>query len=304
MNTFSLWGALGQAFLTILKSLWFIFLPLLLGFLLFVFMIIKNYIKMRYIKHIVPIKSDVCKQRKTSIFKNIFVLFPRQIANDILHQDPNDFDKFGIRMVVGEQGSGKTITMAYLLQEWRKEYPKLQIYTNMDYQFQNGDLIHWKQLIERNNGTNGVVNVLDEVKTWFSNKDRNVPPEVLGEICQQRKQKKCIFGTAQVFSEIAKPLRMQTHYVYVPRTIMGSLTIVRITKPKYYNDEKDVFKKYCGFFVFAHTKELRESYDTFKKIEKYKDMEFSSPSLDLFQQKGEAPPVVEIALAENIKKKK
>ena len=148
----------------------------------------------------------------------------------------------------------------------------------MGYKYENNELFSWKQLITITNGKYGVINVIDDLKAWWSNKDsKDLPPEVLAEICQQRKQRKAIIGTIQVFSEAPKPLRSQTHYVYVPITIAGCLTIVRMTKAKYYDSENDRFKRYCGFFIYVHNKRLRNAYDTYKKIEKYKDTDFATP---------------------------
>lgn len=231
-------------------------------------------------------------RKKDSFMKKLFVQFPKQLAYDRLTLDPNAFGEYGIHMVVGDQGSGKSMTVVYLIEEWKRRWPRLKVYTNMGYRYENDSLDYWQQLITRKNGIYGIVNVIDDLKAWWSNRDsKDLPPEVLGEICQQRKQKKAIIGTIQVYSEAPKPLRSQTHFIYVPKTILGCLTIVRITKRQYYDDEKDTFKKYCGTFFFAHTKRLREAYDTYKKIEKYKDIEFSSspyfPCVDTRAPRGE-----------------
>lgn len=282
-----------DAFLSLVKFFGVLFIPIIFIIIIILILIIINYINFRYVKHITPIKSEIKPQKTSGLFKNIFVLFPRQLAYDLLTQDPNDFDEFGIHMVVGEQGSGKTITVVKLLDNWRKKYPKMEIYTNMAYKYETGALEHWQDLLEHNNGKFGVVNVIDEIKTWWSNREsKDLPPELLGEICQQRKQKKATIGTVQVFSELAKPFRSQTHFIYQPKTFLGCLTIVFKSKAKWYDSETDSFRKYCGFFVFAHTKELREAYDTFKKIEKYKEMEFAySP----YFGDGQAPQVVEVS---------
>ncbi len=291
MNLFStILKGFAQAFLSLIPLCF----PFILVILVLILLIFYNILRLRFIKVIKPKKRlfplffnyngvnyviEIPQKYKNtfpSTLKNIFVLFPKQLAYDFLNQDPNAFDEFGIHIVTGEQGSGKTMTVVYLLQKWKAMYPRVKVYTNMAYKYEDGELLTWKDLLDHNNGIYGVVNVIDELKTWWSNKDsKDVPPEVLGEICQQRKQKKATIGTVQVFSELAKPFRSQTHFIYVPRTFFGCLTVVFKTKAKYYDPEKDNFKKYCGFFLFAHTKKLRNAYDTYKKIEKYKDIEFS-----------------------------
>lgn len=233
----------------------------------------------RILKHIKPIKlENKVNYKEPGFLKKIFILFPRQLAYDTLTKDPNDFGEFGIHIIIGEQGSGKSMTAIYLMEKWKRRYPNVKIFTNMGYKYEDAELSHWKQLITNNNGKMGVINVIDDLKAWWSNKDsKDLPPEVLSEICQQRKQRKAIIGTIQVFSEAPKPLRSQTHYIYVPITIFGCLTIVRMTKKQYYDSENDRFKRFCGFFVFVHNQHLRSSYDTYKKIEKYKDTEFATP---------------------------
>ena len=305
----SLLKGFGSIFAFFLKLL----IPLFIAFLVIIIMIVINYIKYRYIDGKRPklfklpyyftinnsnsrfngLKCVILLPREQPVYKkgffyNLFVLFPKQFAYDMLNTDPNDFAEFGIHIVTGEQGSGKTMTVVYLLQQWQKKYPLCKVYTNMCYKYEDGELIAWRDLLEHNNGKYGVVNVIDEIKTWWSNRDsKDVPPEILGEICQQRKQKKATIGTVQVFSELAKPFRSQTHFVYVPHTFWGCLTVVFKSKAKYYDMEKDKFRKYCGFFLFAHTKKLRNAYDTFKKIEKYKDVEFQESNY--FDYVGRAP---------------
>lgn len=242
-----------------------------------------------------PIKIDY---KEPSIIKKILLYFPKQLSYDFLNRDPNAFTEYGIHMVTGKQGAGKTITVVYLLMKWQKMFPNLQVYTNMAYKYENGELNHWKELLSRNNGIYGVVNVIDEIHTWFSNREsKDLPPEVLGEISQQRKQKKCIIGTAQVFSKIAKPLREQTHFVYIPYTFLGCLTLVRRAEAEDYNFDKNKFKRYKGFFLFVHTKELREAYDTYKRISKYIDTEFSIS--DYYRPEDNPPSATVVASGNN-----
>ena len=294
-----------QVFVTLFKGFSVLLIPVALFILTLGISLAYFYIKMRFVDGIKPIENEMPRIRKTSIFEHIFILFPKQLVHDILHRDPNEFNEYGIHIVTGEQGAGKTMTVVHLLQTWQKKYRKMEVYTNMDYKYEDDSLDTWKQLLERENGKFGIANVIDEIKVWFSNiESKNVPVEVLGEISQQRKQKKAIIGTVQVFSEMAKPFRSQTHFVYVPKTLFGCLTIVKVTKAKYYDKEKDRFRKYTNIFLFAHTKKYREAYDTYLKIEKYKENEFTSTSSQYFRTDSEEPPVVEVALSEVSKKRK
>lgn len=215
--------------------------------------------------------------KKDSIIKRIYIDFPIRFVSDMLLRVPDDFNEYGIRMVCGEQGSGKTITVVYLLMQWAKRYENMKVITNMNYAYQDAKLEHWKDIMSLNNGTKGVAVVIDEIQTWFSSlQSKDFPIEMLTELSQQRKQRKVILGTAQVFSRIGKPIREQTHLVYVPKTYFGCLTIVRITKSHYWDDNEQKFKKYEGTFFFVHNDEIRNAFDTFQKIEKYKEQGFKS----------------------------
>lgn len=256
-----------KLFLCVLSPFIFCFFVVIMVFIgyIFYYIIIKK----------VKIKKSNSSYKKDSFFKRILFMFPKRLALDFINKDPNFFQEYGLHMFVGEQGSGKTISVIHKLLQLQQKYPKCKVRTNMCYLYQDGSLEHWKQLIKNSNAEYGQVEVLDEIQTWFSsNQSKNFPAEMLTEISQQRKQRKMLVGTAQIFSRIAKPIREQVTHVYCPLTIFGCLTVVRVTKPQYWDNEKQCFKKFIKNYFFIHTEEMRESYDTYKKINKYKKIGF------------------------------
>lgn len=284
-----IWSAIKSLVNMFLSFLGPVLLVLLTLVLIFIGIYIYHYLYFRLVEDVKPKKIERIKNDEPGLLKKIFWLFPKQMAYDKLTMDPEAFGEFGIHLICGEQGSGKTFTAIYLLLKWKKKYPKLKINSNIDINFQDNKLETWKDIIIQNNGIYGIANFIDEMPTWLysSNESKDVPPELLGEISQQRKQKKAILGTAQVFGKLAKPLREQTHFVYRPHTIFNALTIVYTTKACYYDDVHDRWRKKNGFFIIAHTKELREAYDTFQKVQRYAETEFatsiysSGPQCDL-----------------------
>lgn len=295
---FSFWIIIKGIFnviLVTLKSFLWLLIPFAAAIFAIVIVYFFYFIKFRYVEHYKPLNNRGL-YKEPGVFKRLFYLFPKRLAYDYVHQDPNDFDQFGIHMIIGKQGSGKSTTVAYLLKKWQKIYPDLKVYTNMGYLDEDEPLEYWQQLIVRNNGKSGVVNVIDDFKAWWSNADsKNLPPEILGEICQQRKQKKAIIGTIQVFSELPKAFRSQTHQVYIPKTYFGCLTIVKKSDICFYDEKREKFIKTRGMFFFVHTKEIRDSFDTFKKIQKYKDVDWDiSP---YFTASGESSHACEVTLA-------
>ena len=216
---------------------------------------------------------------KCGIFNRLLIKFPRRLVKDMYEKDPNDFEYYGLHMFCGMQGSGKTISVVQFLQKLQGMYPDLQVYTNMGYNAQNGKITDWKEIVERHNGTKGVVEVIDEIQAWFSsNQSKDFPPEMLAEVSQQRKQRKMLIGTAQVFGRIAKPIREQTTFVYVPKTILGCLTFVRRTRPELYNQETQKFDKFEKTYFFIHNEKIRDAFDTYERIKSYSKNGFKKDS--------------------------
>jgi len=272
-----IFSALGQVILSLVKVLGVILSPVLIFIvILSLIIIIRLFWQVKKHKKRLP---KVGSYKRRGFFQRIFIDFPRQFVDDRFGREDYEFNEYGIHMVCGEQGSGKTTTVVYLLQKWQQLYPRCKVATNMGYKFQQDALTDHIGIVGRTNGKQGQIEVIDEIQTWFSSlNSKNFPVEMLTEISQQRKQRKCIMGTAQVFSRMAKPLREQTHFVYLPMTWFGCITIVRKSHIKHWNDEKQKFSKYTGFFFFVHNKKLRDSFDTYLKIEDYKTKGFKAES--------------------------
>lgn len=221
----------------------------------------------RLIKKVKPIKNE-CRRYKTGfIFKRLFWDFPRQLVNDILTIDPNTFKEYGMHLLCGEQGSGKTTLMAYLIRKYKYVYPRVKVRSNFDCTLQDYELKSWKDLTLNTNGIYGEIDCIDEIQNWFSsNESKNFPPDMLTVITQQRKVRRCILATSQVFTRVAKPIRENTYLMYYPFTVFGCLTFVRVYKPILDEEGKLKEKKLRKFFFFVHDKELRNMFDSYKTI--------------------------------------
>lgn len=221
----------------------------------------------RFIKKFKPTKSE-CRNYKTGFFlKRLFIDFPKQFIYDKLTLDPNTFQEYGMHLLCGEQGSGKTTLMAYLVRKFKFMYPRLKVRTNFNCMFQDFPLNSWRDLTLDTNGIYGELDCIDEVQNWFSsNQSKNFPPDMLTVITQQRKVRRCILATSQVFTRVAKPIRENTYLMYYPFTIFGCLTVVRVYKPILDAEGNLKEKKLRKLFFFVHDKELREMFDSYKTI--------------------------------------
>ncbi len=217
-----------------------------------------------------------------NFIKKLCFEFPKKFVEDQFERDPDFFQEFGLHVFAGEQGSGKTMAMVHALRRLQKMYPKLRVKTNFHYKFEDGRIEDYHDILESENDIYGEIDCIDEIQNWFnSNAARSFPVEMLTEITQQRKQRKCIFATSQVFMRVAKPIREQTFYLYLPTTIFGCLTIVRKYKPiiDQKGDMKD--KKLRKIYFFVHSEELRNSYDTFEKIKNLSKQGFKEENLQV-----------------------
>lgn len=195
-------------------------------------------------------------------------------------KDPDAFKVSGTQVYVGRQGSGKTISAVRHLLEIKEQYPKVKVVTNLqlnvpwEYIFFSTAEELADLLVSTNNGKYGVVYLIDEIHTYFNSlESKDIPPYVFTEISQQRKQRKAIIGTSQLFTRLAKPFREQCDNMISCSTSFGVFTRNRaydgMTLEQDYDGKLvgDVRKK--GFFW--HNRQLRNSYDTFQKVISAKD---------------------------------
>lgn len=190
-------------------------------------------------------------------------------------KDKEFFRYTGTQVYVGRQGSGKTISAVRDVLRLKKQYPKAIVVTNLLLNvpwtyiyFQSPDELA-EVLVNTNNGKYGVIYVIDEIHTYFNALDsKNIPMFVFTEISQQRKQRKLIIGTSQLFLRVAKPLREQCNNIIICRTHFNKWTTQTVYDGYSLSLDDDGFivgdPKGVGFFM--QTREIRNSYDTFQKV--------------------------------------
>ena len=258
----SLGGFLLKLLLFLFKVVLIVFLPFFVACVIYFF-----YYKIKGYK---PIQDERGKIREPNLFYKLFVLLPKQFIEDFYTIDPNTFNEYGVHVVEGEQGAGKTMTIVYLLRSFRQRYPKLKVYTNMEYKYQDGVLKDLSQLDLNTNGIWGEIDVIDELQSVLdSSFSKNFPVELLSIICQQRKVRRCILSSTQNFTRLAKQLREQTNFIYKPITLLGCFTIVRQYKAVLDENANFIIDKAKPIrtFCFVHDYDLRHSYDSYKTVD-------------------------------------
>lgn len=199
-------------------------------------------------------------------------------------RDRDIFRPSGFQVYIGRQGSGKTISAVRHMLELKKRYPQAIVVTNLnlnvkwDYrQFSTVDELV-QLLVDVQNGKYGVIYLIDEIHTYFNSlESKGIPSYIFTEISQQRKQRKLIIGTSQLFMRIAKPFREQCDNMISCDTWFGVFTRNRAY------DGMTLEVDYDGSLIgdirrkgyFWHDRELRSSYDTYQKVISAKDQMMS-----------------------------
>lgn len=196
---------------------------------------------------------------------------------DFRRNQPDYFEPEGILIFCGSQGSGKTLSAVQYIKLICSKYPKAILVSNVDIK----GLPEQTQVVEYDgldtlknieNGYYGVIYFIDEIHLELNSlESKNIDMDTIVELSQQRKQRKHIVGTSQVYLRMAKPLREQVkdivlcknYFKYIQRNILidgfGS---------REENGElvSDIVHKYLWF----HNPDLYGSYDTYAKMKRYK----------------------------------
>lgn len=197
----------------------------------------------------------------------------------------NGFKYYGLKMFVGRQGSGKTISLVQTLNQYHHEYPRAKIYTNFKYKYATGRVESLMDLLVKceHAGDDGTIFAFDEIQNeWSSAQSKDFPESMLSVITMQRKRKICILASSQVFTRVAKPLREQCYEVIECRTFFGRWTRLRGYDADDYNHLLDHYspkerlhtpKKFKRSYI--QTDDLRECYDTWEIVSRLSQQGFA-----------------------------
>ena len=181
----------------------------------------------------------------------------------------------GIHIFCGPQGSGKSLSMIHYSKEIIEDHPKAIIVTNIDLNFEvPNEVIKYKSFedFKIENGIYGVIYILDEIHLILNSlESKGVPLSVIVELSQQRKQRKLILGTSQVYSRMAKPLREQIKSCIICKNYFGCFQLnylINAFETEEGSDGKLKYSKLKTSFFF-HRKEDYTNYDTYKKMDTY-----------------------------------
>lgn len=159
--------------------------------------------------------------RELSYFKFNFALFN---IFDLLSfrykqakEHPERLPTDGIICFCGEQGSGKTLSAVHYVYNLARKFPHCKIVTNVSLTWDlSNEIITYtgpEQMLELDNNEYGIIFLLDEMHIEFNSlESKGMDVHIFELVSQQRKGRKHIVGTSQVFGRLAKPFREQFKY--------------------------------------------------------------------------------------------
>lgn len=203
---------------------------------------------------------------------NYFKSFAYDIA--FMRANPDYFEPDGIWCFCGAQGQGKTLSAVQTLLRLHAAYPAAVIVSNMAI---NGvdtvPFTDYDQIANTTNGLKGVIFFLDEAQSiWNCMESRGIPVEELATLCQNRKDRRVVIFTSQVYGRVAKQIREQYKYVILCRKVLKYIQFNTVVNPVcdgYTAEDDGHFQgEVLKHSIFFHSPAAYKAYDTLNKIER------------------------------------
>lgn len=154
------------------------------------------------------------------VAKSHFSLFDMFRTNRFKKKDildnPDRFYSFGVILLCGELGSGKSLTAHRLIKQFLEYKPDILVCSNVNIPFADNfvpytGLQDFKIL---DNKDKGIILFIDEIMNQFpSTLSKDISDDWITLLALLRKKRCLIIGTGPMFSRIAKPFRETFEYV-------------------------------------------------------------------------------------------
>lgn len=184
----------------------------------------------------------------------------------------------GTRVYTAHIGGGKTLSMTHDILELKKQWPKMEVWANYEIKGLPGfHLIENEKMMDdalaASNGADGIVVAIDEAHLFWEKKN-GIPLEVLEAISYQRKDRKKIMMTTQVWESLPVDSRKQVAEIVSCNRFMNIQfnTVMDGHTLEYDKKRSKYIAKTTEHYVFKHNDSLYEAFNTYQKAIKNKDI--------------------------------
>lgn len=219
------------------------------------------------------IKSNIVLPNLVDTF-----LFKRRQARS----NPDRLPVDGIICFCGEQGSGKTLSAVNYAYNVCSSFPRCIVCTNLSLTWDLDNVVvpytGHMDMLRMDNGDYGILFLLDEMHIEFNSlESKGMDTHIFELVSQQRKARKHIVGTSQVFGRLAKPFREQFKYAVCCDNFAGLVFRQRVYKAMNIATSDDITTRLAPratkFFIPAPDDFQR--YDTLQIIRRLRDDGFN-----------------------------
>lgn len=187
-------------------------------------------------------------------------------------REPRNQFPTGSRVYYGYQGHGKTLSMIRYVRQLKNEFPKCKVYSNCDIYDIDYEPIRTPSdlagALSAANGRAGVLIVLDEAHLFFNNTRGGISLDVLTAISQQRKDRRKIVFTTQIWEELDISLRKQVPEIIKCRKFGNMIILTHYNgyTMKYNKLENEFIAEKEFTEIYKVYDELTNCYNTYQKI--------------------------------------
>lgn len=199
-----------------------------------------------------------------------------------IRSNPDYFEPDGLWAFCGSQGAGKTLSAVLTFQKLAAAYPKALLCSNLavnDYAGKESGreiipFTDYDQIKNLDNDIKGIVFLIDEAQViWNCIETRGIPIDEIGTLCQNRKSRRVVLFTSQVYGRVAKPIREQYKYVILCHNILKYIqwnTVVDPCADGYTSEDDGHFTgKIVKQSIWFHHPRNYTAYDTLNKINRF-----------------------------------
>lgn len=197
-------------------------------------------------------------------------------------EHPERMPTDGIICFCGEQGSGKTLSAMHYVYKLASSFPRAQVVTNVaiTWDLENVVIPYTgpEDMLSLDNGEYGIIFFLDEMHIEFNSlESKGMDSNIFELVSQQRKARKHIVGTSQVFGRLAKPFREQFKYAVCCNNLFGLIFWQIIYKAENVATGEDILTKLSqrAFKLYFPAPADFELYDTTQIIKRIRDNGFN-----------------------------